>query len=194
MAIKGFCIYQLGAAVWGARSTRLMVPVTLKHGCWKYMFMQLSDPIPSSEGRKEGRAAGEAHTVPMCQQPLHFIIYWRAQIGGWRGGGDGVCERRNVGKWYPESKTRRGATSCSFPALLIISTSRRESFREGQDAAARVCVCALPKRSLCMCVGGGGICKLWGRDQLSSPHSRARIAYACNLISQMCHKSQDFML
>lgn len=75
MAIKWCRVYQPQAAAWRARSARLMVPVTPKHGRWKYTFIQLSDPIPSSERREEGRGAGEAHTVPTCQQPLHFIIY-----------------------------------------------------------------------------------------------------------------------
>lgn len=65
----------LQAAGGKASPARLMVPVPPKHGRWKYMFMQLSDPIPSSERRKEGLGAEEAHTVLTCQQLLHFIIY-----------------------------------------------------------------------------------------------------------------------
>lgn len=80
-----------------------------------------------------------------------------------------MCERRNVGKRYPESGRRRGATSRSSPALLIISTSGRRACGCAERKLQRVVPSAGRRRSCvtkkeCVCVwenagDGGEICQ-----------------------------------
>lgn len=65
------------------------------------MLPQLCDPVPAHTAQqqaREGPLAEQAQTVPMCQQSSYFIIYLRAEVGGWVFGGrkQRMCEEWGI--------------------------------------------------------------------------------------------------
>lgn len=170
-----------------------MEPVPPKHGRWKYMFMQLCDPIPSSERRKEGRRGVEprrrthsAHvsTAAAFHNILKSTDRWvegrqrrsvRAEECGKLGPWEGE-ERRNDVPYFS------GTLDHFYIPLACVRCRDKASVSRHFSRT--------PPSRACVWENAG----VWCGDVPSSPRSSAWIASASNLISQRCHKSQDFRL
>lgn len=167
-----------------------MEPVPPKHGRWKYMFMQLCDPIPSSERGKEGGAWRRTHcahvsTAAAFHNILKSTDRW---VEGRRRRSVRVEECGKEGPWEGEEKRNDvpyfSGTLDHF-CIPLACVRCRDKAPESRHFSSRP-----PFAHACVWENAG----VWSRDVPSSPRSSAWSASASNLISQRCHKSQDFRL
>lgn len=161
---------------------------------------------------REGEAAEKAHAVPVCQQSSCFIIYLRAEIGGWARWKDGECVWRTKDEEEKKWFWVREKDDVLLFSTLLIYTSHYSAVWVCSFVCISICDIFLTQvlivsaeiklqwdvtsaRCLHSCIFLEERDKGVHRDVVSSSsHTTVQIRMHATRLGWICHKSSFFML